>query len=176
MKDKPGAVLLLEQAAPAGLCFIKLAAQRPVFFILRPHLQPLAMGWTVPFVGQLCPTPVCCDGQGRPAFAPLDDLDRTMEDSDSSVSIILSTMFIKQHSVFDAVTAFIMAEALYRIPHHTKLDRAASPLSIRRSCAVMDRLTTVTKYAHSAISPGEAHLRSGVSSMICAHSPGVFMT
>ena len=31
------------------------------------------------------------------------------------VSIILSTMFIKQHSVFDVVTAFIMAAVMYGI-------------------------------------------------------------
>ena len=29
------------------------------------------------------------------------------------VSIILSTMFLKQHSVFDVVTAFIMAAVMY---------------------------------------------------------------
>ena len=33
------------------------------------------------------------------------------------VSIILSTMFIKQHSVFDVVTAFIMAAAMYGITY-----------------------------------------------------------
>ena len=31
------------------------------------------------------------------------------------ISIILSTMFIKQHSVFDVVTAFIMAAVMYGI-------------------------------------------------------------
>ncbi len=34
-----------------------------------------------------------------------------------SVSIILSTMFIKQHSVFDVVTAFIMAAVMYGITY-----------------------------------------------------------
>ena len=33
------------------------------------------------------------------------------------VSIILSTMFIKQHSVFDVVTAFIMAAVMYGITY-----------------------------------------------------------
>lgn len=32
-----------------------------------------------------------------------------------SISIILSTMFIKQHSVFDVVTAFIMAAIMYGV-------------------------------------------------------------
>ena len=31
------------------------------------------------------------------------------------ISIILSTMFIKQHSVFDVLTAFIMAAVMYRL-------------------------------------------------------------
>ena len=34
-----------------------------------------------------------------------------------SVSIILSTVFIKQHSVFDVVTAFIMAAAMYGVTY-----------------------------------------------------------
>lgn len=34
-----------------------------------------------------------------------------------SISIILSTMFIKQHSVFDVVTAFIMAAFMYGITY-----------------------------------------------------------
>lgn len=37
-----------------------------------------------------------------------------------SISIILSTVFIKQHSIFDMVTAFIMAAVLYGIVY--KLD------------------------------------------------------
>lgn len=35
------------------------------------------------------------------------------------VSIIMSTMFIKQHSVFDVATAFIMAAAMYGIVYRT---------------------------------------------------------
>ena len=35
------------------------------------------------------------------------------------VSIILSTMFIKQHSVFDVATAFIMAAVMYGIVYHS---------------------------------------------------------
>ncbi len=37
------------------------------------------------------------------------------------VSIILSTMFIKQHSVYDVITAFIMAIICYIIFYHTSL-------------------------------------------------------
>lgn len=37
------------------------------------------------------------------------------------VSIILSTMFIKQHSVFDVTTAFIMAAAMYGIVYHSDI-------------------------------------------------------
>lgn len=35
-----------------------------------------------------------------------------------SVSIILSTVFIKQHSMFDVLTAFIMAAVMYVIVYH----------------------------------------------------------
>ncbi|MCH5250495.1 MAG: phosphatase PAP2 family protein [Lachnospiraceae bacterium] len=38
-----------------------------------------------------------------------------------STSIILSTMFIKQHSVFDVTTAFIMAFVMYVIVYRTDL-------------------------------------------------------
>lgn len=38
-----------------------------------------------------------------------------------SVSIVLSTMFLKQHSVFDVMTAFIMAAAVYVIIYRTEL-------------------------------------------------------
>lgn len=34
------------------------------------------------------------------------------------VSIILATMFLKQHSVFDVLTAFVMAAAMYGIVYH----------------------------------------------------------
>lgn len=37
------------------------------------------------------------------------------------VSIILSTMFIKQHSVFDVTTAFIMAAVMYGIIYHSDI-------------------------------------------------------
>lgn len=37
------------------------------------------------------------------------------------VSIILSTMFIKQHSVFDVTTAFVMAGIMYGIVYHSDL-------------------------------------------------------
>ncbi len=37
------------------------------------------------------------------------------------VSIILSTMFIKQHSVYDVTTAFIMAIMFYMFIYHTSL-------------------------------------------------------
>lgn len=37
------------------------------------------------------------------------------------VLIILSTMFIKQHSVFDVTTAFIMAAAMYGIVYHSDI-------------------------------------------------------
>lgn len=37
------------------------------------------------------------------------------------VSIILSTMFIKQHSVFDVTTAFIMAAVMYGIVYHSDI-------------------------------------------------------
>ena len=43
---------------------------------------------------------------------------------------------------------------------------ACSPLSMSRSCAVMERLTAVRKYAHSAISSADAHLGSSVCAMI----------
>ncbi len=36
-------------------------------------------------------------------------------------SIILSTMFIKQHSVYDVVTALIMAIVLYIVFYHTSM-------------------------------------------------------
>lgn len=35
-----------------------------------------------------------------------------------SLSIILSTMFIKQHSVFDVLTAFLMAGVMYALVYH----------------------------------------------------------
>lgn len=38
-----------------------------------------------------------------------------------SVSIVLSTMFLKQHSVFDVMTAFIMAATVYIIVYRTEL-------------------------------------------------------
>ncbi len=37
------------------------------------------------------------------------------------VSIILSTLFIKQHSVYDVITAFIMAIIFYLVFYHTTL-------------------------------------------------------
>ena len=37
------------------------------------------------------------------------------------ISIILSTMFIKQHSVYDVITAFIMAIIFYIIFYHTSI-------------------------------------------------------
>ena len=37
------------------------------------------------------------------------------------ISIILSTMFIKQHSVYDVITAFIMAIIFYLIFYHTSV-------------------------------------------------------
>ncbi len=37
------------------------------------------------------------------------------------VSIILSTVFIKQHSVFDMITAFIMAVAMYLLVYRTEV-------------------------------------------------------
>ena len=38
-----------------------------------------------------------------------------------STSIILSTMFLKQHSVFDVMTAFIMATIVYIVVYRTEL-------------------------------------------------------
>ena len=37
------------------------------------------------------------------------------------ISIILSTLFIKQHSVYDVITAFIMATICYIVFYHTSL-------------------------------------------------------
>ena len=37
------------------------------------------------------------------------------------VSIILSTVFVKQHSVYDVITAFIMATIFYYVFYHTSL-------------------------------------------------------
>lgn len=37
------------------------------------------------------------------------------------VSIILSTVFIKRHSVFDVTTAFIMAAVMYGIVYHSDM-------------------------------------------------------
>ena len=37
------------------------------------------------------------------------------------ISIILSTLFIKQHSVYDVITAFIMAIVFYLVYYHTPL-------------------------------------------------------
>ena len=38
-----------------------------------------------------------------------------------STSIILSTMFLKQHSIFDVMTAFIMAAIVYIVVYRTEL-------------------------------------------------------
>lgn len=38
-----------------------------------------------------------------------------------TVSIVLSTMFLKQHSVFDVMTAFIMAAVVYIVVYRTEL-------------------------------------------------------
>ena len=46
------------------------------------------------------------------------------------VSIILSTMFIKQHSVFDVLTAFIMAAVMYRLVY--RRDTVAARLQTLR--------------------------------------------
>ncbi len=46
------------------------------------------------------------------------------------VSIILSTMFLKQHSVFDVVTAFAMAAAMHLLVY--RLDLASSTGDIKR--------------------------------------------
>ena len=35
------------------------------------------------------------------------------------VSIVLSTVFIKQHSLFDVMTAFILAAVMYGLVYHT---------------------------------------------------------
>ena len=37
------------------------------------------------------------------------------------ISIIMSTMFIKQHSVFDVTTAFIMAAVMYGLVYHSDI-------------------------------------------------------
>ncbi|MBR1669534.1 MAG: serine/threonine protein phosphatase [Butyrivibrio sp.] len=52
------------------------------------------------------------------------------------LSIILSTMFIKQHSVYDVITAFIMAIICYLLFYHTSLlenfcSRQVAKLSLR---------------------------------------------
>ena len=38
-----------------------------------------------------------------------------------TILIILSTMFLKQHSVFDVMTAFIMATIVYIVVYRTEL-------------------------------------------------------
>ena len=47
------------------------------------------------------------------------------------VSIILSTMFLKQHSVFDVICGFIMAAALYRSIYATEPAYKTVPESLR---------------------------------------------
>ena len=59
--------------------------------------------------------------------------------------------------------------------HQMKLDFAISPLSMSISCAVIDLLTIVTKYAHFAISSTLAHFESNVSSITAFQSSGVSM-
>lgn len=49
--------------------------------------------------------------------------------------------------------------------YQIKFDLNCSPLSIRISSPVMERLTAVIKYASSAISSGSAHLLSSVSAL-----------
>ena len=48
------------------------------------------------------------------------------------VSIIMSTMFIKQHSVFDVTTAFIMAAIMYGIVYHLDVLVQLNIFHIRR--------------------------------------------
>lgn len=57
------------------------------------------------------------------------------------------------HNTMTGITAFF---------YHINLLFACSPLSTSISCAVIDLLTTVIKYAHSAISSSVAHLGSSV--------------
>ena len=53
------------------------------------------------------------------------------------ISVILATMFLKQHSVFDVVTAFILAGAMYSILYRHSL---FSPLRQRRASRRPGRL------------------------------------
>lgn len=48
------------------------------------------------------------------------------------ISIIMSTMFIKQHSVFDVTTAFIMAAIMYGIVYHLDVLVQLNIFHIRR--------------------------------------------
>ena len=48
------------------------------------------------------------------------------------VSIILATMFLKQHSVFDVATAFILAGAMYRVLYRHDLPLLSRRRSLRR--------------------------------------------
>ena len=47
------------------------------------------------------------------------------------VSIVLATMFIKQHSVFDVVTAFLLAFVMYRIIYKRGWSKASAPQKSR---------------------------------------------
>jgi membrane-associated phospholipid phosphatase len=51
-----------------------------------------------------------------------------------AVSIILSTMFIKQHSCFDVITAFLLAYVMYRIVYvHDWSKGLSEPVAARRN-------------------------------------------
>ena len=48
------------------------------------------------------------------------------------IAIILSTMFIKQHSVFDVLTAFVMAAIMYTLVYRYDLLLAVRDLRNKR--------------------------------------------
>lgn len=47
------------------------------------------------------------------------------------VSIILSTMFLKQHSVFDVITAFLLSAVLYPVVYHRNWNKASEKATKR---------------------------------------------
>ena len=52
------------------------------------------------------------------------------------VSIILSTMFLKQHSVFDVCTAFLLAYVMYRVVYRHKWSKVSTAQKSRGNVSV----------------------------------------
>lgn len=55
------------------------------------------------------------------------------------IGIILATMFIKQHSVFDVCCAFLLAYIVYRIVYKSNWSKASAPRKHRRRISMENR-------------------------------------